>query len=191
MSPFDLKKLQDLKNLELKDIDGEELLILLQEHQHTLIKSFLIIVTLWMLVGMFNNAQSKEKALRAKIAQGQQKLTVLAARNIAVSDLAKFKSSFSHKLTENEFITLVSNYAKSNQVTIVSLSPAESKDMGLYDLLNISLDVVCNDFKQMEMFLRGMEKANSSIRVDSWAVHEGADGQIISEVGISAVGFHP
>ena len=101
-----------------------------------------------MVGGMFNDHRIKDQDLRTQMSQAQEKLEVLKARDAAIKDLNNFKSSLPKKLNEFELITLISNYAKLYHVTITSLSPAESKDMGLYDIINVSFNAESDNFKE-------------------------------------------
>ncbi len=175
----------------IKDLDAAKFTKILSEHKNPLIKIALIIVSLLMVGVIFNDHRIKEQGLRARMSQAQQKLEVLKARDAAIRNLNNFKSSLPKKLNEFEIITLISDYAKLHHVTITSLSPAESKDMGLYDVINVSFDAVSDNFKDMVLFLRKIEKSNFHLRVDSWSGHEAEDGKITFSIKISAVLIHP
>jgi len=175
----------------IKDMDVAQLIRLLGEHQNSLIKLVLIIGSLLMAGGIFNDHRVKEQDLRSLTSQAQEKLGVLNARDAAIQNLNHFKSSLPKNLNESELITLISNYAKSHHVIITSLSPAESKDMGLYDIISINFEAVSDNFKEMVLFLRKIEKSNFPLRVDSWSGHKAENGEITFAIGISAVLIHP
>ena len=124
----------------LQDIDTAKLTEALSEHQNTLDqrKLSLVIGSLFIAVGwMVNNFHLKEKDLRTQMSQAQDKLAVIKTRDAAVSALNEFKSSVPKKLNEFDLITLISDYAKAHHVSIfTAFSPAERKDMGIYDLIN-------------------------------------------------------
>jgi hypothetical protein len=173
----------------IKDINLTELTRALEEHQDSLIKFALIMGSLLMVGVIFNNYRIKEQNLRFLMSRAQEKLEVLNARDAAVQNLNNFKSSLSKNLNESELITLISNYAKSHHVTIISLSPAESKDMGLYDIISISFEAVSDNFKDMTLFLRKIEKSNFPLRVESWSGHK-VEGKIAFSIELSAVLIH-
>ena len=187
---LNLDKLNSQFN-DLKDLDVAELINILKEHQNFLIKLVLIMGSLLMVGGMSNDHRIKDQNLRTQLSQAQEKLEVLKARDGVIGDLNNFKSSLPQKLNEFELITLISNYAELHHVTITSLSPAESKDMGLYDIINISFNATSDNFKDMILFLRKMEKSNSPLRVGLWSGHEEEKGKITFEIAMSAVFIHP
>jgi hypothetical protein len=85
---------------------------------------------------------------------------------------------------------MISEYAKSNHVNITSLSPAESKDMGLYDSIDVTFDAVSENFKDMLLFLRNIEKSSAPLRIGSWLGSEAENGKITFSIAISAVFIH-
>ena len=187
---LNLDKLNSQFN-DLKDLDVAELINILKEHQNSLIKLVLIMGSLLMVGGMSNDHRIKDQNLRTQLSQAQEKLEVLKARDGAIGEFNNFKSSLPKKLNESELITLISNYAELHHVTITSLLPAESKDMGLYDIINISFNATSDNFKDMILFLRKMEKSNSPLRVSSWSGHQEEKGKITFEIAMSAVFIHP
>ena len=140
---------------------------------------------------MFNDHRTKDQGLHTQMSQAQEKLEAIKTRDAAGQELDHFKSSLPKKINEFELITLISNYAKLYHVTITSLSPAESKDMGLYDAINVRFEAVSSDFKNMMLFLRKIEKSSSPLTVNTWSGHEGDDGKISFDIEISAVHIHP
>ena len=159
---IDLNKLNSQLST-IKDMDVAQLIAIAKEHQNSLIKLVLIMGSLLMAGGMFHDHRIKDQNLRTQLSQAQEKLEVLKARDGVIGDLNNFKSSLPQKLNEFELITLISNYAELHHVTITSLLPAESKDMGLYDIINISFNATSDNFKDMILFLRKMEKSNSPL----------------------------
>ena len=174
----------------VEDLDAAKFAEALKKHRNSLITVVLIIGSLLMVGLMFNDHRIKEEGLRARISQAQKKLEVLKARDAAMGDLNNFKSSLPNKLNEFELIALISNYAKLCHVNIASLSPAESKDMGLYDIIHVSFNAVSDNFKDMMLFLRKIEKSNFPLRVDSWSGNEVKNGGISFVIEINAVLIH-
>lgn len=185
----DLDKLKTQFNT-IKDLDTTEIIKILGEHQDFLIKLALIVGSLWMLMGMFNDYHVKDQSLRTRMSQAQEKLEVVKARDAAMEDLNNFKSSIPKKLSEFELIALISNYAGLHHVTINSLSPAGSKDMGLYDVINISFSAASDNFKDMLLFLRKIEKSKFPLKINSWSGRQVDNGKITFEIEMSAVLIH-
>ncbi len=175
---------------DLKDLDAAKVVKILLEHQNSIIKAVLVIGSLLTAAVMFNNHRSEGQDLQTGISQLQQKIGAIKAREAAVRDLNNFKSSLPKKINEFQLITLISSYAKLYHVTISSLSPAESVDMGLYDVIDVRFEAVSDNFKNMVLFLRKIEKSRSPLRIDTWSGSAGQDGEITFSIQISAVLIH-
>ena len=175
----------------MKDFDINQLSKILIEHQNSLIKLVLIIGSLLAAGWMFNDHRVKNQALRLQTSQAQEKLEVLKTHEAALNDLKNFKSALPNRVNESELITVISDYAKSCHVTITSLSPAESQDKGLYDLISLSFNALPDSFKNMMLFLRKIEKSEFPLRINSWVGNKGDNGQIVFQIEISAVVIHP
>jgi hypothetical protein len=186
---IDLDKLNS--QLDLKNLDGAQLAKLFKENQNSVIKLGLVIGALFLAVVMYNDFHAKDQAMHLRITQLQQKLDAIKARDGAIKDLDDFQSTLPLKINEFELITLISDYAKSNRITITTLSPAESQNMGLYDLINMNFNAVSDDFKSLMLFLRSIEKSKYPLRVNSWSGQEAADGKVTFDIQISAVLIHP
>lgn len=176
--------------LDLKNLDVAQITRILNDHQHTAIKFVLIAGALFAAGMMFNDHRIKEQGIRAGMTLVQQKIDAIKARDDGNKDLDTFKSSLPKKLNEFELITLISGYAKSHHVNIPSLSPAESKDMGLYDVINVKFDAMSDNFKDMVLFLRKIEKSDFPLRIDSWSGSQDPNGKILFTIIISAVLIH-
>lgn len=175
---------------DLKNFNAAQLTGILNEHKNFLIKIVLIIGSLLIADLMFNDYHIKGLGVHARMSQAQEKIEVLKAREAITRDINNFKSSLPDKLNEFELITLISNYAKLQHITITSLAPAQSQDMGLYDVINVSFEAVSGNFKDMMLFLRKVEKSNFPLRIDSWSGRETQKGEITFVIKISAVLIH-
>jgi hypothetical protein len=173
-----------------KDLDLEQLTKALSENQNSVIKIGLLLGSLLLAWVMFNDHRTKDQALHAKISQEEQKLDAIKVHDVALGNLNNFKSSLPKKINEFELIALVSNYAKSYHIAIPSLSPAESKDMGLYDAINLKFNAEADNFKDMMFFLRKIEKSEFPLRLNSWSGHEEDNGNISFDIDITAVLIH-
>jgi len=185
---IDFNKLNS--QLDLKNLDADKLSKILIQYQKPFIQLVTIVLTV-ILVGMiFNDHQAKDKLLRVQISQAQEKLSVVKAREASIANLHDFTNTLPRKINEFDLIGLVSEYAKKCNVNISSISPAESKDMGLYDLINFNFSATADSFKDLMLFLRKIERSQYSLRIDSWSGQKDTDGSINFTILISAVIIH-
>jgi len=185
-----MSNLDKLKSFNTDDLDATKITKALSEHQIIIINFILIVGSLILMFLMFNDHASKDRDLHRQISQVRQKLGAIKDRDAAIQDFNRFKSSLPQKLNEIELISVVSNYAKLGHITISSLTPAESKDIGFYDLINLSFDAESNNFKDMMLFLRKIENSEFPLRVDTWSGHEEENGKMTFQVNVSAVIIH-
>ena len=171
----------------INDIDTTMLTKALSEHQNTVVKLVLIVGALVWIILMFSDTHHKQWELRFKISQAQQKIQTMKQRDDSVTALQKYKSTLPKSLNEFEFITLISNYTKLQNINMTSFSPAESKDMGIYDTITISFNAIADNFKDMMFFIRKIERSSFPIKINSWSGHEEENGKIDFTISISAV----
>jgi len=185
---IDLNKIN--LQFDIKDIDAAQVSKILIEQQKT-IKMVFLIGTL--LVGglMYNDHRSQEAGLHVKMSREQSKYEVIKAHEAAAQDLSHFKSSIPKEISVFDLIRLISNDAKLYNSNIVSYSPSQKKDMGLYDLTNVSFIAESDNFKDMMLFLRKIERSDSPIMISVWSGHEEEDGKISFTTTIGAVHIHP
>jgi hypothetical protein len=174
----------------MNNLDAAQVLKTLAEHQNTFIKLILIVGTLIYGGIIFGDYRSKDQGVHTSMSQLQDKLAAVKTRDAALKELNGFKSSLPKKINEFDLITMTSNYSKLCHVAIISLAPAESKDMGLYDVINISFSAVADNFKDMMLFFRKIERSDFPLRIDLWSGHEADGGKISFSIQVSAVLIH-
>ena len=174
----------------LQNMDMAQFADALTENQNTLLKGVLIVGAIALAVVMFNDHRQKDAALHARMTLLQQKLDTIKSRDAAVKGLTDFKASIPQKINEFQLITLISDYTKLYNISISSFTPAESKDMGLFDQVNVVFDLRADSYKDMMLFLRKIEKSTYSLRINSWTGHEEGDGRINFVIDLSAVLVH-
>jgi hypothetical protein len=94
------------------------------------------------------------------------------------------------KINEFEMINLISDFAKANHVTITSLTPGEPQVKDLYDESLVSLQATTENFKDMMLFIRKMERSELPLWVVSWSGHEQSDESMTFSMQISIVNIH-
>jgi len=174
--------------IDLNNIDLNQIVQILTEYRNTALKLAVIIGALVVAGMMFNDCHTKEQVLRARISQVQQKLDVIASQQQAVKNLDDFKASFSKGINEDKIIPQITGYATAHGVSISSLSPTESQDMGLYDVIKVQLLGAAPDYKAMVLFLRDIEKSPYLFKVDLWEAN--GRGEVDFTMEISAVHVH-
>jgi len=174
----------------LKDMDAADLVKILGDHKNSLIQVVLITVWLLIVMWMLNDHGANERLLRMQLTQGNEKIATIKDRDVAIQNLNSFKSSLPKRLNVSQLITLISDYAKACNVTINTLSPADKKDMGLYDAINITFSGESDNFKFMMLFLRKIERSSFPLKIYTWSAHVDDKEKVIFSMEISAVLIH-
>jgi hypothetical protein len=184
-SKFDLNKLQ----FDLKEMDFNHLLDNLAEHNkaYSFILIIAALIVAWLL---YKDYHVKEQAWHTKTTQAESKMVVIENRDAAVKNMNEFKASQPKEMNEYELITQLSNFANQYNVVITSLNPAEKKDMGLYDSVDVRFTIESDNFKNTMLFLRNIEISNFPFKINGWSGHADDKGKITSEIQISAVHLH-
>jgi len=176
-SPFDLN-----------NMDMDQIIQALTQYRSAVLK-FVVILGALLVAGMiWNGYNRQQQSVRAQMSLGQQKLDMITSRQVAIKNLEDFKASFPKGINEDSIITQITTYATANGVSIGSLSPEESQNMGLYDVTRFTLNGAARDYKAMVLFLRDMEKSAYLFKVDSWEGH--GEGEVEFSMKMSVLHFH-
>ncbi len=187
--------MSDLKDLnsrfDINNIDINQIIEVLTRYLNTILKLAVVLGALVIAWMIFNDYRIKEQDLRLQMSQVQQKLDVIAGRQKAIGNLENLKSSFQKGINEDKIINQITSYATAHGVSISSLSPAESQEKTLYDVIRFDLSALAPDFQALVLFLRDIEKSKYFFMVDSWSLSQGGEqGGINFSMGISVVRVH-
>lgn len=174
--------------MDFKNINMDQIIQTLTQYQKVVLKSVVILGALLMAGMIFNSYNLQNQSVRTRMSLVQQKLDAIAGRQAAIKNLEDFKASFPKGINEDKIITQITRYATANGVSISSLSPEETQNMGLYDVTKVSLSGVARDYKAMVLFLRDMEKSSYLFKVDSWQGQ--GQGEVDYSMKISVLNFH-
>ena len=174
--------------IDFSNMNMDQIIQILTQYQKIILKSVVILGALFVAGMIFNGYNAQNQSVRAQMARVQQKLDVIAGREAAIKNLEDFKAAFPKGINEDKIITQITRYATANGVSISSLSPAETQNMGLYDVIRVSLSGSARDYKAMVLFLRDMEKSPYLFKVDSW--QGGGHGEVVFSMTMSVLTFH-
>jgi len=182
-----------LQQFDINNLDTGQIISLLEEHKNSIIMVVVVVGSLFLAGSMFNNYRTKTQALHVQLTQLQEKLDAIKVNQAALNSLNNFKSGIPKNLNEYDLISLISDDAKLYHVDTPSLSPAGIQNMGLYDVINVSFSATADNFKDMMLFLRKIEKSEFPLRIDSWSsvIDQPGEGTINFNIKMSAVLLHP
>lgn len=161
--------LKDLKNIDLNDlrnIDVEDIKNVLLSRLDITINIALIGLTLFGTIYIFNWHRGKTSQLQNKIIELEEKKQIVKHHTKIKKEFDAFVDAFPSFMTKDELGKKLSEYAVDNNVQIISFSPQENKNKGLYDISSFKLRASSTEFKDLILFLKDIEKAPYSIRVN-------------------------
>ena len=185
----DVKK--PTSQFDLNNINVDQIIQALGEYKYLVLKLVMIGATCVMIWMGYNDFQIKSQLIRSQISNAGQKIEAIAQQQKAVKNLSDYKEHLPSGFSGDKIISRITAYATDHKVSINSFSPAEIKNMGLYDMINVSLTGMAPSYKAMVLFLRAIEKSSFRLTVDSWSgTVNGQWGEVNFTVAISARSFH-
>ena len=160
--------LSDLKELDLKNLDLDQIKDNLLERKDLLINIGLVVVTIVLCFLIFNKNRSAAVAMQAKFLNMQGKTDVIAKYQQSLDKVKGFKEQFPAAMNENDIVELVTNSAVKNKVQILSYSPAQETNAGLYDRLTMQFIFTVTEYADMIQFIYDIEHMPNALRVESW-----------------------
>ena len=160
--------LSDLKHLELKDLDLEQIKDNLLERKDLLINIGLVVATILVCFTVFNNNRKAAATAQAKVLQMQGKTDVIAQHQQSLDKTKEFKEQFLPTLSENDIVELVTNLAIKSKVQVLSYSPAQEASSGIYNRLTMQFIFTATEYADMLQFIYDIEHTPNALRVESW-----------------------
>ena len=160
--------LSELKDLDLKNLDLDQIKENLLQRKDLLINIGLVVVTVILCLFIFNKNRSAAATVHAKFVNMQGKTDVIAKHQQSLDKVKAFKEQFPAALNENDIVDLVTNSAVKNKVQILSYSPAQEASAGLYDRLTMQFIFTVTEYADMIRFIYDIERTPGALRVESW-----------------------
>ncbi|MBF0511526.1 MAG: hypothetical protein HQL13_04265 [Candidatus Omnitrophica bacterium] len=175
---------------DLRNMDAKKFVGILKRRQNAYIQFLFIAVALIMAAGMIKGYYAQVQRFGISMSLGQEKLDMIKARNNVSVELKRMLELSPGYLNEFFLTKLIVDCAKLYHIHIPSLSPAQTRNMGLYDLLNVRFKATCGDFKDLLLFLRKIENAKMPVRVNFFSGEEVKGEGIVYTIEIGGVRIH-
>ena len=160
--------LSDLKQLDLKDLDLAQIKDNLLERKDLLINIGLVVGTVALCFFIFNNNRNVAATAQAKVVEMLGKTDVIVQHHKSLDKIKKFKEQFPAPLNENDIVDLVTNSAIKDKVQILTYSPAQETNSGIYSRLTMQYSFIAMDYANMIQFLYDIEHTPNALRVENW-----------------------
>lgn len=164
--------LDDLKKIDintLKNIDTAQLKAMLLSRIDILINIFLIGITIFATIYIYNNKKINYNKANAELEQVKQKKDAIKALISHEEIFEKAQESVLKNLSGDLLISKLSEYAVLHNVQIKTFSPAQ-ETVGKYSsVANVKINISAKDFKGLLMFANQIEQSDYFLRIKSWS----------------------
>ncbi len=173
MNTDKIKKLADsLRNFnigDLQNIDARQIVEMLRQRFDIVLNIFLILVTVLTISGIVAGYRKRSQAMTWEIKQMQERLGVVKESQGLKGEYAEFLKHFPKSILTDQLINKLSEFAVYRQVQIVSFSPLKEKGDDYIAVAGVQLNIVSANYKNIILFMRDVEDAPYSVRVDRWS----------------------
>lgn len=170
LNQIDIAKM-DIKDLQ--NIDYQKLISSIRKKPDIAISIVIPLLAIFISFNIFAKSTAERRNLSNKNQAMENKLVVLTEYKTAESELQTFLESLPSKITENDFVNTITDFAVKNNIEIESFSPAQNKSDPIYDLTMINLSANTKNYKDAVHFISDIEKSKANIRINSWSGNKG------------------
>ncbi len=169
---MDLKILKNLSNLQindLKNINYQKYLKDLRKKPGVLINLGLIAFALIFSGYTFKKSQHSVKSTRTEISNLENKLKTMETYNETQKTLKDFLDNLPPRITEDDLINLLTDFAQERNIQIESFSPAKRQSSQYYDLSSMILQTRVENYKDLWLFINDIEESPYALRIENWS----------------------
>lgn len=163
--------LMELTKLDIKDlqkVDYKQLLTDIQKQPDILFSLVLVIGALIFSLFYSQSCQKEQRTLRYQITALQKKTGLISTYNDKKEELSDFFTNLPKQVPENEIITTLTDLATKRGVKIESLTPSGGQDNKLFKTVNFRIDVSAEQYQNMWLFTRDIERSGYNLRIENW-----------------------
>lgn len=165
---MNLKELSKLTPDDIKNIDFSQLRENLSHRLDILINIVLIIATLIFSYNFIIKNKQKAKQHKVTITELNEKIKAVEELKDSQESLTKLFNDFPQSIESDKLINMISNFAVSHRVQILSFSPAESWTNDYYELTSINLKILSENYDDIINFINEIESTSYALRIAAW-----------------------
>lgn len=163
-----IKKLNNISVDDLKNIDFSRSKEWLQSQPGVMINSLLIIITIVIVFSAYSKNRESAKLLQKEYVQLKEKLEVLDGFNTTEKKYKSFTKNLPQTIDKDELITVLSEFAISRKVRILSFSPAREDSNNFVKVTSVELKIASEDYASILLFMHDIESSSYLIRIGKW-----------------------
>ena len=163
---MNLLELNKLDLNDLKKIDYKQFLQDTLKRPDLIVDILVILISLVACMHFYSKNQNEIKTLRNDVANLESKTEAIDEYNTTNTELESFIDNIPEKITEEDLIDLVTNFAVSRNIQIKSFSPTKNYTDDVHEVTSILLRIVSENYKDIWFFIHDIENAPFPLRID-------------------------
>lgn len=186
--------LKDIKELDLNNIDFAKLAKGFIQRKDFLLNFTLIIVTLFLLVKIYDSRKNTIQNTKTKIKALEEKINVISDYQNAQTELEKTISTLPKGLIEmDSIIEKINDFAIKYNIQISSFNPLGTENIVYYTKTGLRLAITSPSYENLGFFIHDIESSDYNFRVERWsatpAPNDPSAKQISSTIEITSIDF--
>jgi Tfp pilus assembly protein PilO len=166
---MDFSKLSQIDIKDLKNINVAQIKEILQSRLDILLSVALIAGTILATTYIYTSQQNKAQRLNNDVRMMSETLDAVKINKEAQKKFDDFLAIVPKSIEYDDLVELLSEFAVDHNVRILSFSPAQEKTTDFVVITSVNVDVSSEEFKDIVLFLKGIEDAPYTLRVDKFS----------------------
>ena len=160
--------LTNLKNIDLKELDVNELKEYITDHKDYALSVMLLLATVFFCFTLFSNSRQSVANLKNQLNEIENKSDEILQFENSTKNLKYFIEHFPQAPAENDMVELVTSKAQVHKVVVLSYSPAQEAESGVSIKRSMQFLFNVKDYKDLIGFINDLEATKLALRIDSW-----------------------
>ena len=162
---MDLKQLSKIDVSELKKIDYLKLLNDLRKRPEIIVNFLAVLLAVIISWNIFAKGKSQLQNALREIPKMEDKIAAINEFQAIREKLDTFHADIAPRITEEQFINLMTELASNRKIRILSLSPGGTESKNSYDYLSVNLDFTCQKYTDIWLFINDIESSRFPLKI--------------------------
>ena len=164
-----IDQLRNITIEDLKKINVDQIKAYAKAKPDILIKIVLIVIALFATIYIYKSYREKLTAITEETERLNNKLKIADTQKIVQKNYDEFMGQFPKVIEKEKLIDKLSEYARENNIQVSSFSPIKETEAEHTKTQALKINITSDNYKDLILFIKSIETAPFSIRVDRWA----------------------
>jgi len=166
---MDLKQLSKFDVAELKNVDYLKLLTGLRKRPELIVNFLSILLAVIISWNIFAKGKSQLQNALEEIPKLEEKIAAINEFHSVKARLDTFQANIAPRISEEQFINLMTELASKRKLRILSLSPGGTDNKNYYEYLSVNLDFTCEKYTDIWLFINDIESSRYPLKITSFS----------------------